>query len=121
MGRVAIVTGGTRGIGEAISVALKEANRTVVASYVGNESAARAFSEATGIRAVKFDVCSFEACEDALAGADAADLAGVALDDGLSEGDLAVPGHRHMPVAPHAQDGCPVPPDRVVRCILHAT
>ena len=51
MARVALVTGGTRGIGEAISTALQAAGRIVVASYVGNEEAARSFSDATGTAA----------------------------------------------------------------------
>ena len=66
MARVALVTGGTRGIGAAISVALKEAGRTVVASYVGNERAAHSFSESHGIAAVKFDASDFAACETAV-------------------------------------------------------
>jgi len=56
MGRVALVTGGTRGIGEAISVGLKAAGRTVVANYAGNEHAARDFHERTSIPIYKFDV-----------------------------------------------------------------
>ena len=56
MGRVALVTGGTRGIGEAISVALKEAGYSVAANYGGNEQAAQEFTERTGIPAYKFDV-----------------------------------------------------------------
>ena len=47
------------------------------------------------------------------AGADAAHLAGVALDDGLAHADLAVAGHGHVSIPPDAQDGCAVPPDRV--------
>ncbi len=66
MARVALVTGGTRGIGEAISVALHEAGRTVVASYVGNEQAARSFGETHGIAVVKFDASDFAACEAAV-------------------------------------------------------
>ena len=62
MARVAIVTGGTRGIGEAISVALKEAGMTVAANYAGNEERARAFTERTGIQAYKWDVADHEAC-----------------------------------------------------------
>jgi acetoacetyl-CoA reductase len=65
MARVALVTGGTRGIGEAISTALKEAGRTVVASYAGNDKAAEAFKAQTGIPVIKFDASSFEACEQA--------------------------------------------------------
>jgi len=62
MSRVALVTGGTRGIGHAISTALKEAGRTVVASYAGNETAAGAFTAETGIPTMKFDAGDFEAC-----------------------------------------------------------
>jgi acetoacetyl-CoA reductase len=61
MARVAIVTGGTRGIGEAISLALREAGMTVAANYAGNEERARAFTERTGIKAYKFDVGEFDA------------------------------------------------------------
>ena len=63
MGRVAIVTGGTRGIGEAISVGLKEAGYTVAATYAGNEEAANRFKDKTGIAVYKFNVSDFEACE----------------------------------------------------------
>jgi acetoacetyl-CoA reductase len=66
MTRVALVTGGTRGIGAAISVALRGAGRVVVANYAGNEKAAAAFHEETGIRVVRFDVSSFEACQKGL-------------------------------------------------------
>ena len=66
MARVALVTGGTRGIGASISTALKQDGRIVVANYAGNEKAAAAFHEETGIRVAKFDVCSFEACQKAL-------------------------------------------------------
>ena len=66
MARVALVTGGTRGIGEAISIALKQAGRTVVASYVGNEHAAHSFSEAHGITVMKFDASEYAACETAV-------------------------------------------------------
>ncbi len=59
MGRVAIVTGGTRGIGEAISIALKEAGYEVAATYAGNDEAAKRFSEKTGITVQKFDVADF--------------------------------------------------------------
>ena len=66
MARVALVTGGTRGIGEAISTALKEAGRTVVASYAGNDAAAEAFNKQTGIAVIKFDAGDFAACETAV-------------------------------------------------------
>jgi acetoacetyl-CoA reductase len=66
MARVALVTGGTRGIGAAISKALMQAGRTVVASYAGNEEAASAFGRETGIRTMKFDACDFDACAKAV-------------------------------------------------------
>ena len=64
MGRVAVVTGGTRGIGGAISVALQDAGHTVAATYAGNDDAAKRFGDRTGIRTYKFDVSDFEACRD---------------------------------------------------------
>ncbi|HXA23749.1 MAG TPA: acetoacetyl-CoA reductase [Acetobacteraceae bacterium] len=67
MARVALVTGGTRGIGASISTTLKQEGRTVVAAFAGNEKAAAAFREETGIRVAQFDVSSFEACQKALA------------------------------------------------------
>lgn len=65
MSRVAIVTGGTRGIGEAISLRLKEKGRTVIANYGGNDEAARQFSERTGIAVKKWDVGCHQSCIDA--------------------------------------------------------
>ncbi len=62
MGKVAIVTGGTRGIGEAICIALKDAGFTVAANYAGNAEAAKAFTERTGIPAYQWDVSDHEAC-----------------------------------------------------------
>ena len=62
MARTALVTGGTRGIGEAISIALKDAGYNVAANYGGNDEAANAFNERTGIPVYKFDVGDFEAC-----------------------------------------------------------
>ena len=67
MGRVALVTGGTRGIGEAISLGLKDAGYTVVANYAGNEEAASKFSEETGIPTYKFDVSDYDACQATVA------------------------------------------------------
>lgn len=66
MARVALVTGGTRGIGAAISVALKNAGRHVVANYGGNDQAAKAFTESTGIASIKFDVSDFAQCQQAV-------------------------------------------------------
>jgi acetoacetyl-CoA reductase len=62
MARVAIVTGGTRGIGEAVSVALKNAGYKVAANYCGNDARAKEFSERTGIAAYKWDVANYEDC-----------------------------------------------------------
>ena len=67
MARVALVTGGTRGIGAAISVALKDAGYKVAANYGGNDEAAAKFSEETGIVAAKWDVGDFEACQAGIA------------------------------------------------------
>ncbi|MBI1273477.1 MAG: acetoacetyl-CoA reductase [Alphaproteobacteria bacterium] len=64
MTRTAIVTGGTRGIGEAIAVALKAAGCNVAATYHGNDEAAKAMSDKTGIATCKFDVADFAACAE---------------------------------------------------------
>ncbi|WP_062210050.1 beta-ketoacyl-ACP reductase [Aureimonas sp. AU12] len=63
MGKVAIVTGGTRGIGAAVSKALKAEGYTVAANYAGNDEAAEAFKAETGIAVFKWDVSSYESCE----------------------------------------------------------
>jgi acetoacetyl-CoA reductase len=62
MSRVALVTGGSRGIGAAISKALKAAGYKVAANYAGNDEAAQRFKDATGIPVYKWDVSSYEAC-----------------------------------------------------------
>ena len=62
MARVALVTGGTRGIGAAISRALKAADYKVAASYAGNDAAADKFKAETSIPVYKWDVSSFDAC-----------------------------------------------------------
>jgi acetoacetyl-CoA reductase len=62
MARVALVTGGTRGIGAAISKALKAAGYRVAANYAGNDEAAKKFKAETGIAVFKWDISSFEAC-----------------------------------------------------------
>ncbi len=67
MARVAIVTGGTRGIGEAISLALREAGFTVAANYAGNAEKARAFAAKTGIATYQWDVGDHQACLDGCA------------------------------------------------------
>lgn len=60
MGRVALVTGGSRGIGEAISKTLKAEGYTVAATYAGNDEKAAAFTEATGIKTYKWNVADYE-------------------------------------------------------------
>jgi len=66
MARVALVTGGTRGIGHAISIALRDAGYTVAANYGGNDEAANAFKDETGIPVYKFDVADFQAVADGI-------------------------------------------------------
>lgn len=66
MGRIALVTGGTRGIGESISVMLKEHGYTVIANYAGNDQAAQEFTERTGIQTYKFDVSNFESVTESI-------------------------------------------------------
>ena len=67
MARVAIVTGGSRGIGEAISVRLRDEGATVAANYAGNEERAAEFTKRTGIRSYKWDVSDPDACADGIA------------------------------------------------------
>jgi acetoacetyl-CoA reductase len=67
MSRVALVSGGTRGIGAAISVALKAAGYRVAANFAGNEEKAKAFHDETGIAVFKWDVSSYQACIDGIA------------------------------------------------------
>ena len=66
MGRVALVTGGTRGIGAAISKALKKAGYNVAANYAGNDEAANAFKKDTKIPVFKWDVGDYVACEQGI-------------------------------------------------------
>ena len=66
MSRVALVTGGTRGIGAEIAIGMNEAGYTVIANYAGNTEKANAFAEQTGIAVMRFDVGDFAACEQAL-------------------------------------------------------
>ena len=67
MARLALVTGGQRGIGAAISEGLQTAGRKVVANYAGNDAAAKEFTERTGIPCVKFDVSNYDRCVEAVA------------------------------------------------------
>lgn len=66
MTKIAVVTGGTRGIGAAICEALDKAGYKVAATYQGNDEAARLFTEKTGISTYKFNVADFESCQKAL-------------------------------------------------------
>lgn len=72
MAKVALVTGGTRGIGAAISIGLKDAGYNVAASYAGNDEAANSFKEANGIAVFKWDVGDFDACAAGIAEVEAA-------------------------------------------------
>jgi len=77
MGRRALVTGGTRGIGAAIALKLKNAGYDVAANYASNDEAAKAFTEATGIPAFKWDVGDYDSCAagvDAVAAAQGGSL-----------------------------------------------
>ena len=67
MARTALVTGGSRGIGAAISVALKEAGYNVAANYAGNDEAAGKFSAETGIKTYKWSVADYDACAAGIA------------------------------------------------------
>ncbi len=67
MGRIAVVTGGTRGIGRAISATLKEAGYTVAATYAGNDEAAQECAQSLGVSVFKWDVCDYGACETGIA------------------------------------------------------
>ncbi len=71
MGRVAIVTGGTRGIGEAICKRLQRQGHTVIANYAGNDEKAQAFTAETGIPARKWDVGDYEATQAGCAAVEA--------------------------------------------------
>ena len=72
MARVALVTGGTRGIGAAISIGLKDAGYSVAATYGGNDEAADTFKDEIGIAVFKWDVGDFAACQDGIARVEAA-------------------------------------------------
>jgi len=71
MGRVALVTGGSRGIGAAIVVALKEAGYTVAATYAGNDEAAEKFTAETGVPTYKWSVADYEECVEGIANIEA--------------------------------------------------
>ncbi len=66
MSKVALVTGGSRGIGAAISKALQQAGYTVAATYAGNDDAAKAFTDETGIKTYKWSVADYDACAEGI-------------------------------------------------------
>ena len=72
MARIALVTGGTRGIGAAISIALKNAGYKVAANYAHNDEAAEAFKKEHGIDVFKFDIADFTACQTGVKALEAA-------------------------------------------------
>jgi acetoacetyl-CoA reductase len=72
MSRIALVTGGTRGIGAAISTALKDAGYSVAANYAGNDEAAAKFTDGTGIPTFKWSVADYDACVGGIAKVEAA-------------------------------------------------
>lgn len=67
MSRIALVTGGSRGIGAAISIALKDQGYQVAATYAGNDEKAAAFTQETGIKTYKWDVADYDACQAGVA------------------------------------------------------
>ena len=71
MSRVALITGGSRGIGAAISTALKAEGYTVAATYAGNDQKAEAFTGKTGIKTYKWDVSDYETCVTGIAAVEA--------------------------------------------------
>ena len=101
-GKVALVTGGSRGIGAAISIGLKNAGYSVAANYAGNDEAAAKFTAETGIKTYKWSVADYEACAAGIAKVEAAGL-GIRV---FSAGDFRVPGtHRSARVGrAHEQD-----------------
>ncbi len=78
MTKVALVTGGSRGIGAAISVALKNAGYTVAANYAGNDEAAEKFKAETGIPVYKWSVADYDACAAGISRVEA-DLGPIAI------------------------------------------
>ena len=71
MPRIALVTGGSRGIGAAISIALQATGYTVAATYAGNDEKAAAFTAETGIKTYKWDVSDYDACAAGIAAVEA--------------------------------------------------
>ena len=102
MSKVAIVTGGSRGIGAAISIALKDAGYTVAANYAGNDEAAKKFTDETGIKTYKWSVADYDACAAGIKQVEA-DLgpvevlvnnAGITRDAHVPQDDAASSGRR---------------------------
>ena len=96
MARVALVTGGSRGIGEAISKQLKADGYEVAATYAGNDEKAAAFTEATGIKTYKWNVADYDASKAGIAQVEA-DLG--AIDTVIANAGITrdAPFHRMSP------------------------
>ncbi len=101
MGRVAVVSGGSRGIGAAISKALKDAGYAVAATYAGNDEVAARFKAETGISVYKWDVCDYAACADGLKRVEA-ELGPVDILVNNAGITRDVPFHKMKPEAWHA-------------------
>jgi len=110
MARVALVTGGSRGIGEAISKKLKADGYEVAATYAGNDEKAAAFTAATGIKTYKWDVADYAASEAGI-GQVEADLgpvdvvvanAGITWDGFFSQNEARAVAKSHR----YESDGC---------------
>jgi acetoacetyl-CoA reductase len=91
--RLALVTGGTRGIGRAIAVGLRDAGYEVAANYGSNEEVARNFQKETGIRAYKWDVANFKACNDGARAIE--DDTGMAIDVLVNNAGITRDGMMH--------------------------
>lgn len=114
MTRTAIVTGGTRGIGAAISQALSAAGHRVMANYAGNDEAARAFADNTGIGVVKFDVGDYAACQAGLAEAEQA--LGAPIDILVNNAGITRDGMFHKMSREHWREVMSVDLDSLFNC-----
>ena len=116
MARVALVTGGTRGIGEAISKALKSAGFKVAANYAGNDSAAQKFKAETGVNVYKFDVGDFTQCGQAIKQIEA-DLG--PIDVLVNNAGITRDGFLHKMTAEQWRDVIRTDLDSVFNCSRH--
>ncbi|WP_203294970.1 acetoacetyl-CoA reductase [Maricaulis parjimensis] len=114
MTRTAIVTGGTRGIGAAISQALKSAGHRVIANYAGNDETARAFASEHGVEVVKFDVGDYAACQAGLA--EAEQIAGAPIDILVNNAGITRDGMFHKMTPEQWRDVMRVDLDSLFNC-----